>query len=110
MASQPLADGDKVSVILSVVAAAQAAQEQSREPLPIRELRLGAIDAVATRELTRNGRFKNLRSARNAIGGASACARCEGSMLFSPTGFVTAHSSWRRPYFRSAEPMTSARA
>lgn len=72
MTSQPLADGDRISDILSVVAAAQAAQEQSREPLPIRELRLGAIDVVATRELTREGRFKNLRSARNTIGGALA--------------------------------------
>ncbi len=70
MPSQPVGVGDRITDVLSVVAEAQRAQEKSREHLPIRQLRMGAVYAVAERELGREGRFKDMRSAKSTIGDA----------------------------------------
>ncbi len=64
--------GDRITDVLSVVTEAQRAREKSREHIPIHRLRIGAVYAVAERELRRGGRFKDMRSAKNTIDDALA--------------------------------------
>ena len=63
---------DRITDVLSVVTEAQQALEKSREHVPIHQLRIGAVYAVAERELRRGGRFKDMRSAKNTIDDALA--------------------------------------
>ena len=72
MPSHPVGVGDRITDVLSVVTEAQRAREKSREQLPIRQLRIGAVNAVAEPELGREDRFKDMRSAKNTIGDALA--------------------------------------
>ena len=64
--------GDQITDVLSVVTEAQRAREKSREHTPTHQLRIGAVYAVAERELRRGGRFKDMRSAKNTIHDALA--------------------------------------
>ena len=59
--------GDRITDVLSVVTEAQRARRKFWEHTPIHQLRIGAVYAVAERELRRGGRFKDMRSARNTI-------------------------------------------
>ena len=67
-----MGSGDRITDVLSVVTEAQRAREKSGEHILIHRLRIGAVYAVAERELRRGGRFKDMRSAKNTIGDALA--------------------------------------
>lgn len=67
-----MGNGDRITDVLSVVTEAQRAREKSWGHTPIHQLRIGAVYAVAERELRRGGRFKDMRSAKNTIHGALA--------------------------------------
>ena len=67
-----MGSGDRITDVLSVVTEAQRAREKSRERVPIHQLRIGAVYAVAEQELRRGGRFEDMRSAKNTIDDALA--------------------------------------
>ena len=67
-----MGSGDRITDVLSVVTETQRTREKSRERIPIHRLRIGAVYAVAERELRRGGRFKDKRSAKNTIDDALA--------------------------------------
>jgi len=67
-----MGSGDPITDVLSVVTEAQRAREESRERIPMQQLRISAVYAVAERELRRGSRFKDMRSAKSTIGDALA--------------------------------------
>lgn len=59
--------GDRITDVLAVLSKARRQWNATSQARAIQELRIGSVSAIAEREFTRGGRFKNVQSAKSTI-------------------------------------------